>query len=119
MEKAECETIQYFDPAVKKSRKMIEKSFYYKLEQLKIKRERLNSNLLRKSGMINDMMYSFVNACPVWEDMEEFNDLIKLLTLVSEEYQQLVTNEDLQLNIIGLKSKVSQFSASNTRYSSG
>lgn len=98
---------------------MIEKDFQYKLEQLKIKREKLNSNLLRKSGMINDMMYSSVNACPVWEDMEEFNDLIKLLTLVSEEYQQLVTNEDLQLNIMGLKSKVSRFSASNTRYSSG
>lgn len=119
MEKAEYETIQYFDPAVKKSRKMIEKGFQYKLEQLKIKREKLNSNLLRKSGMINDMMYSSVNACPVWEDMEEFHDLIKLLTLVSEEYQQLVTNEDLQLNIIGLKSKVSRFSASSTRYSSG
>ena len=42
---------------VKRSRKLTGKGFQYKLEQLKTKREKINAKLLRKSGMMNDMLY--------------------------------------------------------------
>ena len=42
---------------VKRSRKLTEKGLQYNLEQLKTKREKINAKLLRKSGMMNEMLY--------------------------------------------------------------
>ena len=80
---------------VKRSRKLTEKGLQYKLEQLKTKREKINAKLLRKSGMMNDMLYSFTNASAVAEEMEQFNDMLKLLTAVNDEYQHLLTEDEL------------------------
>ena len=80
---------------VKRSRKLTEKGLQYKLEQLKTKREKINAKLLRKSGMMNDMLYSFTNASAVAEEMEQFNDILKLLTAVNDEFQHLLTEDEL------------------------
>ena len=80
---------------VKRSRKLTEKGLQYKLEQLKTKREKINAKLLRKSGMMNDMLYSFTNASAVAEEMEQFNDILKLHTAVNDEYQHLLTEDEL------------------------
>ena len=50
---------------VKRSRKLTEKGFQYKLEQLKTKREKINAKLLRKSGMMNDaiLIYKCICSC--------------------------------------------------------
>ena len=83
------------DNNVKRSRKLTEKGLQYKLEQLKTKREKINAKLLRKSGMVNDMLYSFTNASVVAEEMEPFNDMLKMLTAANEEYQHLLTENEL------------------------
>ena len=74
---------------------MTEKILQFKLEQLKTKREKIITKLLRKSGMMNDMLYSFTNAPAVAEEMEQFNDMLKLLTAVNYEYQHLLTEDEL------------------------
>ena len=48
--------------------------------------------------MMNDMLYSFANACAVAEEIEQFNDLFKLLTVVNDEYQHLLTEDELLAN---------------------
>ena len=45
--------------------------------------------------MMNDMLYSFTNASAVAEEMEQFNDMLKLLTAVNKEYQHLLTEDEL------------------------
>ena len=103
LEEAEYETTQCVELAVKKSQKVTKKGLLYKLKQLKLNRERLNVKLLRECGMINNMMYSIVKAYAVRGEMETFVDLIKLFTPESEEYQQLLSGEDLQLDIQWIK----------------
>ena len=80
---------------IKRSRKLTEKGLQFKLDQLKIKREKINVKLLRKSGMVNDMFYFFSNASAAAEEMEQFNDVLKPLTVVNDEYQHLLTEDEL------------------------
>lgn len=103
LEETEYGTTQCVELAVKKSQKVTKKALLYKLKQLKLNRERLNVKLLRECGMINNMMYSIVKAYAVRGEMETFVDLIKLFTPESEEYQQLLSGEDLQLDIQWIK----------------
>lgn len=103
LEEAEYETTQCVELAVKKSQKVTKKGLLYKLKQLKLNRERLNVKLLRECGMINNMMYSIVKAYAVRGEMDTFVDLIKLFTPEREEYQQLLSGEDLQLDIQWIK----------------
>lgn len=99
LENAEYGTKICVDATVNRSRKMTGKGLKYKLGHLKLKRERLNSKLLRKSSMMSNIMYSFGNLSAVSEEMQCFSDLVKLFTTASQEYQQLLTDEDLQLHI--------------------
>ena len=45
--------------------------------------------------MVNDMLYSFTNASAVAEEMEQLNDMLKLLKAVNDEYQHLLTEDKL------------------------
>ena len=45
--------------------------------------------------MMNDMLYSFTNVSAVAEEIEHFNDMLKLLTAVNDEYQHLLTDDEL------------------------
>ena len=80
---------------IKRSRKLTETGLQLKLDQLKIKREKINVKMLRKSGIVNDMLYFFSNASAVAEEMEQFNDVLKLLRVVNDEYQHLLTEDEL------------------------
>ena len=42
---------------------------------------------------MNDMLYSFANAFAVAEEIEQFNDMLKLLA--NDEYQHLLTDDEL------------------------
>ena len=83
------------DNNIKRSGKLTEKGLQDKLEQLKTKKEKINAKLFRKSGMVNDMLYSFTNASAVAEEVEKFNDMLKLLTAANDEYQHLLTEDEL------------------------
>ena len=79
---------------IKKSGKLAEKTLQQKLEQLKTKREgereKINAKLLRKLFVVNDTLYSFANAPAVAEEIEQFNDMLKLLTEANDEYQRML-----------------------------
>ena len=45
--------------------------------------------------MMNDMLYSVTNASAVAEEVEQFNDILKLFTAVNDEYQHLLTEDEL------------------------
>ena len=48
--------------------------------------------------MMNDMLYSVTNALAVAEEVEQFNDILKLLRAVNDEYQHLLTEDELPLD---------------------
>ena len=75
--------------------KKMTKGLQYKLDQLRERRSKLHSKLIRKSGMIEELTYSWVNAAAVREEMDQFNDVLKLFTKVHREYQELLCEEDL------------------------
>ena len=70
----------------KRSQRLNEKGLQYRKDQLKSRREKLSSKLLRKSGMINDMLYSSMNASAVREEMNQVDDMLKMWQMVHEEY---------------------------------
>ena len=47
------------------------------------------------SGMMNDLLYSFTNTSTLAEKMEQFNDMLKLLTAVNDKFQHLLTEDEL------------------------
>ena len=60
-------------------KKLSSKGREYKLSQIKDKRHRLYSRLLKKSGAIEDMLYSSKNKVAVEEDIAKFNYILKLV----------------------------------------
>ena len=40
--------------------------------------------------MVNDTLYLFANASAVAEEIEQFNDMLKLLTEANDEYQRML-----------------------------
>ena len=44
--------------------------------------------------MIDEMTYSWVNATAIREEMDQFNDTIKLFMSTHEEYQILLTDAE-------------------------
>ena len=73
--------------------KLNEKGLQYRLELLKERRKN-HGKLLRKSSMIDEMTYSWVNATAIREEMDQLNDTIKLFMSAHEEYQSLLTDEE-------------------------
>ena len=67
----------------------------YKLSQIKDKRQRLNSRLLRKNGAIEDLFYSSKNKVAVEEELAQFNDILKLVVAAHEECKQYMEEEEI------------------------
>ena len=67
----------------------------YKLSQIKDKRQRLYSRLLRKSGAIEDLFYSSKNKVAVEEELAQFNDILKLVVAAHEECKQYMEEEEI------------------------
>ena len=74
--------------------KLTEMESQYRLEQLRESRSKLHGKLLRKSSMIDEMAYSWFNVIAIREEMDQFNDIIKLFMSAHEEYQSLLTDEE-------------------------
>ena len=67
----------------------------YKLSQIKDKRQRLYSRLLRKSGAIEDLFYSSKNKVAVEEELAQFNDILKLVVAAHKECKQYMEEEEI------------------------
>ena len=74
--------------------KLTEKGLQYRLELLRERRRTLYGNLLRKSSMTDEMTNSWVSATAIREEMDQFNDTIKLFMSAHEKYQSLLTDEE-------------------------
>ena len=68
---------------------MTKKGREYRLSVLENKRAKLVSRLLRKSGEIDDFMYSYQNRITVKEEIAQSNDMFKTLVDVHEEFEQI------------------------------
>ena len=67
----------------------------YKLSQIKYKRQSLYSRLLRKSGAIEDLIYSSKNKVAVEEELSQFNDIPKLIVAAHEACKQYMEEEEM------------------------
>ena len=66
-----------------------------KLSQIKDKRQRLYSRLLRKSCAIEDLLYSSKNKVTVEEELAQFNDVLKLVVAAHEECKQYMEEDQI------------------------
>ena len=62
---------------IERARKLTEKRLKYRLELQRERRSKLHRKLFRKSIMIDEMTYSWVNATAIREEMDQFNDIMK------------------------------------------
>ena len=69
------------------SRKMTEKGCQFKISTLLEDISRINKRMIRKSGAINDLLYSTKNSVTVEEELAQTDDLSKQLMKVYNEYQ--------------------------------
>ena len=90
-----------------------EKGKEYKMVLLEIKTSKLVSRVIRKSSEIDDLMYSFQNGIAVKEELQQLNDMFKILVEVHEEVENIdgqYTDElwfgDIDQKIFFLKHKV-------------
>ena len=95
--------------------KLTEKGLYYWLELLWERRSKLHGKLLRKSSIIDEITYSWVNATAIREEMDQFSDTIKLFMSTHEEYQSLLTNENKPQIVNGMNSLTTRCLVLNTK----
>ena len=76
------------------SRKMAMKGLLHKKNTLKERRRKINSRLIRKYGTIEDLLCSSTNKVAVEEEMNQFNDLLKMLIDAHQDYNQLLDDDE-------------------------
>ena len=77
-----------------RSRKMTMKGLLQKRNTLRERRRKINSRLIRKYGTIEDLLCSSTNKVAVEEEMNQFNDLLKMLIDVRQDYNQLLDDNE-------------------------
>ena len=73
----------------KRQPKMTEKGREYRLSTLENKHAKLVSRLLRKSSEIDDLMFLYQNSITVKEELDQSNDIFKMLVDIHEEFKQI------------------------------
>ena len=71
---------------------MTEKGCQFKISTLLEGISRINKRMIRKSGAINDLLYSTKNSVTVEEELAQFADLFKRLMKVHNEYLSIEVN---------------------------
>ena len=74
------------------SRKMTEKGCQFKISTLLEDISRINKRMIRKSGAINDLLYSTKNSVTVEGELAQIDDLFKQLMKVHNEYLLIEMN---------------------------
>ena len=65
------------------------------MSQIKDKRQRLYSRLLRKSGTIEDLFYSSKKKVAVEEELAQFNDILKFVVAAHKECKQYMEEDQI------------------------
>ena len=79
---------------IRRKRSLTEKGRRYQAYILLEKRKRAMSRIQRKAKSIDDLLYSAGNQVAVREELEQYSDLLKLVTNHHEEYIELVDAEN-------------------------
>ena len=88
----------------------------YQLDELEKKRSRLNKKMIRKSSAVEGMLYSFKNLESVRDQMQQLDDIFKMMFEVHKEYNSMLqpdaqeTDEewfdDVEHNLCAFKQKI-------------
>ena len=62
----------------------------YQLDELEKKRSRLNKKMIRKSSAVESMLYSFKNLESVRDQMQQLDDIFKMMFEVHQEYNSML-----------------------------
>ena len=73
------------------SKKMTEKGCQFQISNLLEDISRINRRMIRKSGAVNDLLYSVKNSVTVEEELAQFDDLFKQLMKVHNKYLSIFT----------------------------
>ena len=73
-------------------KKMTKKVLEYQISLMKEKRQKMYSRLLRKCGMVEDLLYSSRNMIAIKEEM--LNDMFKPLMSLHREYGAMLSEEE-------------------------
>ena len=100
----------------KRQVKLTEKGKKYKMVLLERRRSNLVPRVVRKLSEIDDLMYSFQNGITVKEELQQLNDVFKILIEIHEESENCDNQYTDQLWFEDIDQKVFP---SSTRYISG
>ena len=78
----------------KRVRNYTEKGLQYQRSVLMDRRSQLHKRLMRKSSIIDDLLYSKQNLAVVKENLGQFDDVFKLLTEVHQQHCKLLSEEE-------------------------
>ena len=73
----------------KRQVKLTERGKEYKMALLEKRRSKLISKVIRKPREIDDLMYSFQNGITVKEELQQLNDIFKMLVEIHEELENI------------------------------
>ena len=76
-----------------RSRKTTMKELLHKKNTIR-ERRKINSRLIKKYGTTEDLLCSSTNKVAVEEEMNQFNDLLKMLIDVRQDYNQLLDDNE-------------------------
>ena len=77
---------------------MTMKGLLQKRNTLRERTRKINSRLIRKYGTIEDLLCSSTNKVAVEKDVNNFNDLLKMLIDVHQDYNQLLDDDEREKN---------------------
>ena len=77
-----------------RSRKLTVKGFFHKKKTLRERRRKIDSRLIRKYGAIEDLLRSSTNKVAVEEEMSQFNDVLKMLIYIHQDYNHLLDDDE-------------------------
>ena len=84
------------------------KGIEYKTSLMKERRDMVYARLIRKCAAIEDLFYSSRNITAVQEEMCQFNDQLKLLMSLHEEFHAMLEEEKIESDERLNKSTVQQ-----------
>ena len=106
-------TVPVIKENTKRQVKLTEKGKEYKIALLEKRRSKLVSRVIRKSSEIDDLMYSFQNGIAIKEELQQLNDMFKMLVEIHEEleniddqYTEELWFEDIDQKVFSFKHKV-------------
>ena len=79
-------------------RKYTEKGLQYQRSVLMDRRSQQHKRLMKKSSIIDDLLYSKQNLTVVKENLGQFDDVFKLLTEVHQQHCKLLSEEEQHID---------------------